>query len=103
MTFDFEVSFSALPSYTCKDTYCNKRLFYCCLCVLKIDSALLPMNMASKYHDDWQSNKKTVLQRNPYMFDNELTSDVSFQGRRKIDNLGGGNVHIFVFTDCKNN
>ena len=34
--------------------------------------------MASKYHDDWQSSKKTVLQRNEYMFDNELMSDVSF-------------------------
>ena len=34
--------------------------------------------MASKYHDDWQSSKKTVLQRNTYMFDNELMSDVSF-------------------------
>ena len=36
------------------------------------------MIMASKYHDDWQSSKKTVLQRNAYMFDNELLSDVSF-------------------------
>ena len=34
--------------------------------------------MASKYHDDWQSSKKTVLQRNAYMFDSELMSDVSF-------------------------
>ena len=34
--------------------------------------------MASKYHDDWQTSKKTVLQRNAYMFDNELMSDVSF-------------------------
>ncbi|CAB4035341.1 BTB POZ domain-containing 6-like [Paramuricea clavata] len=34
--------------------------------------------MASQYHDDWQSSKKTVLQRNAYMFDNELMSDVSF-------------------------
>ena len=34
--------------------------------------------MASKYHDDWQSGKKTVLQRNAYMFNNELMSDVSF-------------------------
>ena len=34
--------------------------------------------MASKYHDDWQSSKKTVLQRNVYMFNNELMSDVSF-------------------------
>ena len=33
--------------------------------------------MASKYHD-WQSSKKTVLQRNAYMFDNELMSDVFF-------------------------
>ena len=36
------------------------------------------MILASKYHDDWQSSKKTVLQRNAYMFDNELMSDVSF-------------------------
>ncbi|XP_028391920.1 BTB/POZ domain-containing protein 6-B-like [Dendronephthya gigantea] len=34
--------------------------------------------MASKYHDDWQSSKTTVLQRNAFMFDNELMSDVSF-------------------------
>ena len=34
--------------------------------------------MASKYHDDWQSSKKTVLQRNAFMFNNELMSDVSF-------------------------
>ena len=34
--------------------------------------------MASKHHDDWQSSKKTVLQRNAYMFDNELMSDISF-------------------------
>ena len=34
--------------------------------------------MVSKYHDDWQSSKKTVLQQNAYMFDNELMSDVSF-------------------------
>ena len=34
--------------------------------------------MASKHLDDWQSSKKTVLQRNAYMFDNELMSDVSF-------------------------
>ena len=34
--------------------------------------------MASKHHDDWQSSKKTVLQRNAYMFNNELMSDVSF-------------------------
>ena len=34
--------------------------------------------MASRYHDDWQSSKKTVLQRNAYMFDNELMSDLSF-------------------------
>ncbi len=36
------------------------------------------MIMASNYHDDWQSSKKTVLERNTYMFDNELMSDVSF-------------------------
>ena len=34
--------------------------------------------MASKYHNDWQSSKKTVLQRNMCMFDNEIMSDVSF-------------------------
>ena len=34
--------------------------------------------MASKYHDDWQSSKKTVLERNRYMFDNELMSDIAF-------------------------
>ena len=34
--------------------------------------------MASKYHKEWQSSKKTVLQRNAYMFDNELMSDISF-------------------------
>ena len=34
--------------------------------------------MALKHHDDWQSSKKTVLQRNAYMFNNELMSDVSF-------------------------
>jgi hypothetical protein len=44
----------------------------------KPSSALPFQNMASKYHDDWQSSKKTVLQRNAYMFDNELMSDASF-------------------------
>ena len=34
--------------------------------------------MASKYHDDWQSSKKTLTERNAYMFNNELMSDVSF-------------------------
>ena len=34
--------------------------------------------MALKYHEDWQSSKKTVLQRNAYTFDNKLMSDVSF-------------------------
>ena len=34
--------------------------------------------MASKYHDDWQSSKKTLAERNAYMFNNELMSDVSF-------------------------
>ena len=34
--------------------------------------------MALKYHDDWQSSKKTILERNAYMFNNELMSDVSF-------------------------
>ena len=80
MTFDFEVSFSALPSYTCKDTSsCDKRLFYCSLCISNLHSELYySVIMASKYHDDWQSSKKTVLQRNAYMLDNELMSDVSF-------------------------
>ncbi len=43
--------------------------------------------MASKYHDDWQSSKKTVLERNTFMFDNELMSDVSF--------VCGESSHIF--------
>ena len=47
-------------------------------CILNLQSAIPFQNMASKYHDDWQSSKKTVLQRNAYMFDNELMSDVSF-------------------------
>ena len=34
--------------------------------------------MASKHHDDWQSSKKTISERNAYMFNNELMSDVSF-------------------------
>ena len=34
--------------------------------------------MASKYHDDWQSSKKTLFERNAYMFNNELMSDISF-------------------------
>ena len=34
--------------------------------------------MASKYHEEWQSSKKTLLERNAYMFDNELMNDVSF-------------------------
>jgi hypothetical protein len=25
------------------------------------------------------------------------------QGRRKVDNWGGADIHIFMFTDCKNN
>ena len=78
MTFDFEVSFSALPFYTCKDTCCDKRLFYCCLCILNLIQLHCSTAMASKYHDNWQSSKKTALQRNAYMFDNELMSDVSF-------------------------
>ena len=41
VTFDFEISFSALPSYTCKDTFCDKRLFYCSLCISNLHSALL--------------------------------------------------------------
>ena len=35
------------------------------------------MVMALKYHGEWQSSKQTVLERNAYMFDNELLSDVS--------------------------
>ena len=46
-----------------------------------ISTSALSLVMASKYHDDWQSNKKTVLQRNAYMFNNELMSDVSFTCR----------------------
>ena len=34
--------------------------------------------MASRYHRNWQSSKKTVLERNAYMFQNKLMSDVSF-------------------------
>ena len=49
------------------------------LCVFQIFIQLYySVIMVSKYHDDWQSSKKTVLQRNAYMFDNELMSDVSF-------------------------
>ena len=43
-----------------------------------ISTLALSLVMASKYHEDWQSSKKTVLQRNAYMFNNELMSDVSF-------------------------
>ena len=43
-----------------------------------ISTLALSLVMASKYHEDWQSSKQTVLQRNAYMFDNELMSDVSF-------------------------
>ena len=47
--------------------------------VLRLFEALISSFtiMASKY-DDWQSSKKTVLERNAFMFDNELMSDVSF-------------------------
>ena len=49
------------------------------VCVFQIFNQLYySVIMASKYHDDWQSSKKTVLQRNAYMFNNELMSDVSF-------------------------
>ena len=48
------------------------------LCISNLHSTYYSVIMASKYHDDWQSSKKTVLQRNAYMFDNELMSDVSF-------------------------
>ena len=48
-------------------------------CVFQIFNQLsLHKIMASKHHDDWRSSKKTVLQRNAHMFDNELMSDVSF-------------------------
>ena len=40
--------------------------------------------MALKYYEDWQSSKKTVLQRNAYMFDNELMSDVSFTSGERV-------------------
>ena len=43
-----------------------------------ISTLALSLVMASKHHEDWQSSKKTVLQRNAYMFNNELMSDVSF-------------------------
>ena len=51
------------------------------LCGLNPQSVLpdyLSLNMASKYHNDWQSSKKSVLERNRYMFDNELMSDIAF-------------------------
>ena len=34
--------------------------------------------MAAKHHEDWQSRKKTAPERNTYMFNNELMSDVPF-------------------------
>ncbi len=55
----------------------------CCYAINVCFTAIYILNlhfmiMASKYHEDWQSSKKTVLERNMYMFDNELMSDVSF-------------------------
>ena len=43
-----------------------------------ISTPALSLVMALKCNEDWQSSKKTVLQRNAYMFNNELMSDVSF-------------------------
>ena len=34
--------------------------------------------MASQYANDWQSTKKTVLERNSHMFNNPLMSDIKF-------------------------
>ena len=48
------------------------------LCTSNLETALSYKNMASKYHSDWQTSRNTVVQRNAYMFDNELMSDVSF-------------------------
>ena len=48
-----------------------------CFKILYFDSRSFH-NMASKYHEDWQSSKKTISERNAYMFNNELMSDVSF-------------------------
>ena len=55
----------------------SKRLL-CCRIFQVFCKLYHSIIMASKHHDDWQSSKKTVLQRNAYMFDNELISDVSF-------------------------
>ena len=49
-----------------------------CLTTIHFNQLNYSAAMVSKYHDNWQSSKKTVLQRNAYMFDNELMSDVSF-------------------------
>ena len=64
------------PHFTYKDTSsCCNPLFHGSVFKALINSFTI---MASKYHDDWQSSKKTVLQRNEYMYNNELMSDVSF-------------------------
>ena len=55
-----------------------RKLRYAYELIRKLAQVTELVTMASKYHDDWQSSKKTVLQRNAYMFDNELMSDVSF-------------------------
>ena len=65
-----------MSHFTYKDTSsCCNRLFHGSVFKALISSFTI---MASKYHDDWQSSKKTVLQRNEYMYNNELMSDVSF-------------------------
>ena len=54
----------------------QKQLFYAALYF--IITLALSLVMASKHNEDWQSSKKTVLQRNACKFNNELMSDVSF-------------------------
>ena len=58
-------------------THLNTKTPVLQLGILTSTSALT-LVMTSKHHKDWQSSKKTVLQRNAYMFNNELMSDVSF-------------------------
>ena len=74
------IHITSLPHFTYKDASsivnCARNT---CLTALYFNiSSALTLVMASKYHDDWQSSKKTVLQRNAYMFNNELMSNVSF-------------------------
>ncbi|XP_028396060.1 BTB/POZ domain-containing protein 6-B-like [Dendronephthya gigantea] len=50
----------------------------CLFTNIQFFARILFQTMALKYHEDWQSSKTTVIERNEYMFDNELMSDVSF-------------------------